>query len=192
MTGSVKGLLAGMVLGAALAGCSAGGAVDTSVLTKGTTGALAALPEAAASIAKSVQLPKGSPTEIYTRIARGLLTCWMGGPRSLRSRYLFQAEAQPEHQGGVSKIVIHERIKDAPNQPGRAVFRVLIEPVGETATVSVENIHLQPTLGDRISQDVNRWAAGEETCLEGGVPDGWSATSVAEPLPANVKAKRNR
>lgn len=181
-----------MVLGVALTGCAAGGVVDTSVLTAGTTGALSAIPEAAASIAKGFQQPKGSPTEIYTRIARGLLTCWMAGQGGLRAQYLFQAEAQPEHLGGISKILLHERIPESPNQPGRIVFQVLIEPVGTTATVSAQNKHLQPELGDNISQDVHRWAAGEETCTEAGVTEGWAATPAAVTPAEPSKPKRKR
>jgi len=188
MTGSVRALLAGMLLGAGLGaflgGCAAGGAVDTSVLTAGTTGALAKLPgDAAASIAKGMRQPKGTPNEIYTRVARGLLTCWMAGPGSLRERYLYQAEAQPDREGGVSKISLHERVMDAPNQPGRIAYQVLIEPVGETATVGTENRHLEPALSDNISQDIYRWAAGEETCTEDGVTEGWGATPAAEVAP---------
>lgn len=179
MTQSGRGLLASILLSAALTGCAGNGAVDTSVLTAGTTGALAALPDAAASIAKGMQQPVGSPTDIYTRIARGMLTCWLGGYGRLRSRYMFQAEAQPEHMGGVSTVSIHERVPNSPNQPGRITFQVTIQPFGETATVSAENRHMPPTIADNLSQDVYRWAAGEEGCLEAGVTSGWGAIPSA-------------
>lgn len=179
-----------MILSTALTACAGNGAVDTSVLTAGTTGALAALPNAAASIAKGMQQPVGSPTDIYTRIARGMLTCWLGGYGRLRSQYMFQAEAQPEHLGGVSKVSIHERIADSPNQPGRIAFQVLIEPIGETATVSAENRHMPSAIGDSLSQDVYRWATGEEACLEAGVTAGWGATPAAAAAEANPKSKK--
>lgn len=190
MTRSGRGLLASILLSAALPGCAGNGAVDTSVLTVGTTGALTALPDAAASIAKGMQQPVGSPTDIYTRIARGMLTCWLGGYGRLRSRYMFQAEAQPEHMGGVSKVTIHERIPDAPNQPGRIAFQVIIEPVGETATVSSENRNMPSATADSLSQDVYRWAAGEEGCLEAGVTAGWGATPAAAPEAGPSARKR--
>lgn len=191
MTGSPRGLLASISLCAALSGCAGNGPVDTSVLTAGTTGALAAIPNAATALTKGMKQPKGSPTDIYTRIARGVLTCWLGGYGPLRTQYLFQAEARPEHQGGGSKILIHERIKDAPNQPGRVAFLIQIEPVGETATVSAENKQLPTSIGDNISQDVYRWAAGEEGCLEGGVTAGWGATAAAgQDKDAKSKNKR--
>lgn len=183
-----RGLLASILLSGALTGCAGSGAVDTSVLTAGPTGALAALPNAAASIAKGIRQPVGSPTDIYTRIARGMLTCWLGGYGRLRSRYMFQAEAQPEHMGGVSKVTIHERIPNSPNQPGRVTFLVTIEPLGETATVSVENRHMSPVIGDSLSQDVYRWAAGDEGCLEEGVTSGWGASPAAA-TEASPKAK---
>ncbi|SDP12742.1 hypothetical protein SAMN04488061_2265 [Filomicrobium insigne] len=179
MTGSTRGLFACISLCVALTGCAGNGPVDTSVLTSGTTGALSAIPNAASALAKGMKQPTGSPTEIYTRIARGVLTCWLGGYGPLRTQYLFQAEARPEHQGGGSKILIHERIKDAPNQPGRVAFEIQIEPIGETATVSANNKQLPASIGDNLSQDVYRWAADEEGCVEGGVKAGWGATAAA-------------
>lgn len=179
-----------MLLSTALSGCAGNGAVDTSVLTAGTTGALEAIPSAAASIAKGMQQPVGPPTEIYTRIARGMLTCWLGGYGRLRAQYMFQAEAQPEHMGGISKVSIHERIAGSPNQPGRIAYQVTIEPIGETATVSAENRHMPPAIGDSLSQDVYRWAANEEGCLEAGVTAGWGATPAASAPEAGPKARK--
>ncbi|MDX2290440.1 MAG: hypothetical protein NW217_16690 [Hyphomicrobiaceae bacterium] len=156
-----------------MSGC---GAQLTAVnLTESATGALAAIPKAASQLSAGVRQPVGTATEVYTRVARGALTCWMGAHGPLKGTHLFQADAEPAHKGGRSEIALHERIADAPNKPGRRVYAVTIEPHGERATVEAQNLHLPPAQGDGMHQDVQRWAANEEGCLPDGVTAGWEA-----------------
>ncbi|MEQ8825456.1 MAG: hypothetical protein RIC14_13890 [Filomicrobium sp.] len=149
-------------------------------LQAGATGTLAALPAAASSlIPTGVKQPVGSATEVYTRIARGALTCWMGAHSGLKKTHLFQARAQPRSAGGAAQIAIHERIKGKPNQPGRKVFSVSITPIGSSATVSSTNDGLPEAKGEAMRADVDRWAAAEEGCLKEPIDEGWAATSDA-------------
>ncbi len=131
-------------------------------------GALKAIPTTAqALIPKPIKPPKGSATEVYTRIARGAMKCWLGPERPLNGSHLFQAEAKPRSQGGAARIDIHERIAEAPNQPGRRVFSVLIDPVGPNASVRSENLALPAPLAEAMTEDANMWAAKEESCIAG-------------------------
>ena len=142
------------------------------------TSGLAGIPEAASSlIPVATKTPVGSATEVYTRVARGVLTCWMGAHGSLKGTHLFQAEAQPRTQGGAAEINVHERIKNAPNQPGRKVFSVSITPVGDQASVVAENLALPREQGDSMREDVERWAANEEGCLKTPITEGWTTPS---------------
>ena len=51
----------------------------------------------------------GTPTELYTRIARGALNCWFGATGPLKGRYIYHADAKPASQGGGSVIAARER-----------------------------------------------------------------------------------
>ncbi len=158
-------------------GCSSN--IKLEDLQTGATGALNAIPTAAQSLVpKAIKQPVGSATEVYTRVARGALTCWMGGHGGMRRMYLFQADAKPRSEGGAAQIDLHERIKDKPNIPGRKVFAVSISPVGENAAVSAENLGLPQQQGESMLADVQRWAAAEEGCLKEPITEGW-ATPVA-------------
>ena len=159
---------------AAAAGCSNNLKLED--LQSSTTGALAAIPAAAKSIVPTaIKQPVGSATEVYTRVAHGALTCWLGPQGPLKGTHLFQAEAQPRSEGGAAEIAIHERIDGAPNQPGKKVFLVAITPVGDGASVSANNLGLPQPQGDSMRSDVERWAADDVGCLAEPIAEGWNA-----------------
>jgi hypothetical protein len=158
-------------------------------LAAGATGALAAIPKAAAQLAEGLKKPVGTPTEVYSRVAQGALTCWMGPYGRLRATHLFQAEAEPPHKGGRSEISIHERIPDAPNKPGKRVFEVIIQADGQSTIVEARNLRLPVAQGDAMQQDVQRWAANEEGCLPDGVTAGWDAKPADQSDSAKHGAK---
>ena len=168
-------MIAGLV--ALAAGCSSN--VKLEDLQAGATGAIQAIPQAAtALVPKAVKQPVGSSTEVYTRIARGALTCWMGGHGGMRKTHLFQADAKPRSKGGAAQIDIHERLKGKPNVPGRRIFAVSITPVGEGASVTAENLGLPQEQGEAMLADVERWAAAEEGCLKEPITEGWATPVV--------------
>ena len=119
----------------------------------------------------------GSPTEIYTRVARGALSCWFGPRGSLDgTRHLYFARAEPESKGGGSEILVHERVEE--NQRGLKLFKVSIAGRGEDAAVEAVNLKLPKEMGDRMVRDVHRWAKGGLGC---GDDLQWTAAQKSEP-----------
>lgn len=179
-----------IVAALATQGCSPD--VKLEDLQANATGTLAAIPAAATSLVKNaIKPPKGTATEVYTRIARGALTCWMGAHGKLKGTHLFQADARPRSEGGAAQIDIHERIERSPNVPGRKVFAVSIVPLGESAVVTSENLGLPQEKAERMRTDVDRWAAAEEGCAPEPITDGWTppaAPASAEQKTAQPKA----
>ncbi len=174
-------------LAAALLVLSAcGGETDPAKLA---TGALEALPKANFKIPENFGPPKGTATEIYTRIARGALTCWLGANGPIRKTHMFHASAEPQHKGGQSKIVIFKQRKGAAPKRGARAYVVSILPEGPSAKVGVENLRMPKKLGETMHQDVYRWAAGEVGCLKGGVVGGWAPSAGKK---ASKKPKKKR
>ncbi len=163
-------------------------------LQSSATGALSQIPAAASSLVpKGIKQPVGSATEVYTRVARGALTCWMGAHGSLKGTHLFQAVAQPRAKGGAARIDIHERLKGKPNLPGRKVFVVSISPTGASAIVSAENQGLSEKQAEEMTSDVHRWAAADEGCFKEPITEGWAPPSqVAEPAQSQKSKKKKK
>ncbi|KUO57005.1 MAG: hypothetical protein APF80_15475 [Alphaproteobacteria bacterium BRH_c36] len=177
------------VAGLTMLACGCSPNVKLEDLQSGATGAIVAIPAAAqALVPKAIKPPVGSATEVYTRVARGALTCWMGGLGGMRDTHLFQADAKPRSEGGAAQIDIHERIADKPNIPGRRVFAVSITPLGEGASVASENLGLPAEKGDAMRADVDRWAAAEEGCLAEPITEGWTPPEAETSISA-VKPK---
>lgn len=135
----------------------------------------------------NIELPEGpppvvgTPTEVYTRVARGALTCWFGANGPLKGTHIFNADAEPPHKGGRAEIVIHEKDLQAPSPRGLKAYRIQIAPDGERTTISVENLKLAKPLGDTMEQDVRRWGTGEIGCRE--TAPAWAAAAPATTTP---------
>lgn len=133
-------------------------------------------------------LVSGTPTEVYTRIARGVLTCWFGADGPLKSRYIYHAEAAPAHQGGNSEIKIMTRDHEAEDPRALRAYKIAIAPSeGGSTRVEVENVRLAEPLAVRLEADVNRWSAAEEGCGDTPVTAGWAAEPGAAPTAENKK-----
>ncbi len=52
-----------------------------------------------------------SPTDVYTRIARGALTCWFGAAGPLKGTHIYHAEAAPASQGDKPRSISSSRIR---------------------------------------------------------------------------------
>lgn len=146
------------------------------------TQAAAPAPEAGSSFVPQLpslslhKSPVGSPTEIYTRVARGVLTCWFGAAGPLKGRYIYHAEADPPSKGGASQIAIHTKDKDAADPRSIRAYRVAIAQGAERTNVETENFKLDEKLAERLSADVARWAAEEnEGCAAEPATGGWGA-----------------
>ena len=140
------------------------------------------------SLTKGARLPAGSPTDVYTRVARGALTCWFGASGPLKGPYIYHAEAEPPSKGGRAEIVVRTRDLTAADPRSLKAFRVGIEAGGEGTKVDVENVKIPEPLATRLTADVHRWAADEEGCGEAPVTGGWAAAPAADPKAGATKA----
>lgn len=108
--------------------------------------------------------PVGSPTEIYTRIGRGILKCWFGSDGPLKPNYKFYADAEPPSKGGASQISIHIKEETSLDPRSKRAWRVGIVPSPDGTSLQIENIKLPEVFAQPLETDVRRWGAGEEDC----------------------------
>lgn len=136
-------------------------------------------------------LVSGSPTEIYTRVARGVLTCWFGAAGPLKAAYIYHAEAEPASKGGASEIKIMTRDTAADDPRALRAYRIVFAPSEGKTRVEVENVRIPEPLATRLKLDVKRWTGDEPGC-EGPVTAGWSAEQAPETKPAAKPEKKKR
>ncbi len=181
-TATIAAGLAGAIV---VAGCGAQlpGGIATGTLE---------LPKIALAIPEGSPQPKGTPLEIYTRVARGVLTCWLGAHGPLKETHIFDAESEPERMGGVSRISVHEQNRQRENGLGQRAVLVTISPLMGSANVEIQNFRLPKPQEEEFHVDVRRWAAGDEGCLAGGVQEGWAAQSASVVQTGNKKAARDK
>jgi hypothetical protein len=122
----------------------------------------------------------GSPTDVYTRIARGILTCWFGAAGPLKRGYIYHADAEPASKGGRSEIKIMIRDMTATDPRSLRAYHVVIEPSDTATKVEVENVRIPEVLAARLGTDIERWSRDEAGCGEGPVTGGWAAKEVEE------------
>jgi hypothetical protein len=144
----------------AAAGLAAGGCTNASPPV------LPTLPDIASALSLNQNEVVGSPTAVYSRVARGAMSCWFGPGGPLKADYIYHAQADPASKGGKSEIIIHVRDRQSQNQKGLRAFRVVIGPKNETATVDVEILKLPGPLAHSMETDVRRWAAGAIGCRQ--------------------------
>ena len=151
------------------------------------------VPSAAAALQNIIlakDLVVGTPTEVYTRIARGVLTCWFGAEGPLKAQYIYHAEAEPASKGGRSEIKIMTRDREADDPRALRAYRIGILPSDGATKVEVENVRLPEPLADRMKVDVERWSKDEPGCGEGPVTAGWSADHAVETTPAKKDGRK--
>lgn len=136
------------------------------------------VPSAAAAL-QGVLLPQdlvvGTSIEVYTRVARGVLTCWFGADGPLKARFIYHADAEPASKGGRSEIKIMTRDREAEDPRALRAYRIAIHPSDGRTRVEIENVRLPEPLAARLKTDVERWSRDEPGCGEGAVTAGWSA-----------------
>lgn len=179
------------LLTAAVSGC-AGSGLTPPVIGEAPAPAETTDPAAPSALQKLL-LPKdvvmGTPTEVYTRIARGVLTCWFGAEGPLKAQYIYHAAAEPASRGGNSEIKIMTRDMAADDPRALRAYRVGISPSQDKTRVEIENVRLPEPLADRLKLDVERWSASEDSgCGETPVTAGWAA----EPAIAVQAAKNEK
>jgi hypothetical protein len=162
------GAIASLLL---LAGCSGSSTLTTADLP--SVGALPDLPSLSSFAPKTVV---GTPTEVYTRIARGAVTCWFGATGPLKGDHIYHADAQPQSKGGAAEITIFQKDVAHPDPRALKAYWIGIVPTGEIPRVEVQNFKIAEPLASRMQADVNRWASStNEGCLEVPALQDWSA-----------------
>ena len=119
-------------------------------------------------------IAKGTPTEVYSLVARGALGCWFGADGPLKSSHVFQAEADPPAKGGAAEIVIHERDESLRDKRGPRAVRVAFTATSTGARVGITMIKMESHLADLMTKDIQSWAGGGRSC---------QARSLAPPQP---------
>ncbi len=170
--------IAGVVIGATLAGCVSGISAEKDELEAAKTAQpavsfpdLSSIPD----LATPVPRIRGTPTQIYTRIARGAVTCWFGAHGSLKATHVYSAVAKPPSQGGQARILIHKKDTSLRDKRGMRAYAIDIVPDGKTAKLEIQNAQMGEPRGTNMANDARRWAAGQEGCVAKPVAVGWDA-----------------
>jgi hypothetical protein len=191
---AMRGLIItfGVVLHALGAGCTtqglsallpAPGPASTEPTSTGPdkTGSVAAPPGSYETAA----IVSGTPTEIYTLVARGVLGCWFGAGGPLKASHVFQAEAQPPAKGGAAEIVIHERDTSYRDRRGVRAYRVSFASEATGVRVGMTALKFEEKLAQAMAKDVESWAKGGSGCqLRALLPPPAPAKSKAVKGPA--------
>ena len=140
----------------------------------------AAAEESGTMATLKAMLPKGeqivgTPTELYTRIARGALTCWFGASGPLKGAYMYHADAAPPSKGGRSEIIIRTKDKDAADPRSLRAYRITIAPGKSGSVLETENVKIPEPLATSLGADVRRWAADDEGCSAAPATGDWNA-----------------
>ncbi len=192
---SLRAVVLAAVCSFVTAGCGTAG-LETSTLPSPSALSLPDLPKL--PDVPKIELPKapppvvGTPTEVYERVGRGAVSCWLGGRGPLKGTHIYEAAAEPAHKGGQAEIYIREKDTDPQNPRGVRAYRIAIRPAGdEKASIEVENFKLPDRLAQQMSKNVEAWAAGEDGCAAGGEVAGTdpaaAAPAAAAPAPEPVK-----
>ena len=178
-------ILAVIALGVWGGGCSSGG--ESPSWTMPDAPKLPTLDSVAALTAPAEEPPKGSATELYTKVARGAVGCWFAAAGPLKKDYIYHAEADAPSRGGKSEITIHNRDPSQPNPRGPKAYLIKIDSKDDAnATIATENLKMAEPMAAIMAADVNRWSRGDTGCAATGAAAGWSP-QVPPPAPAAAK-----
>lgn len=130
---------------------------------------------------------RGTPTEIYRRIARGAVTCWFGAHGPLKTTHIYHAIAKPPSQGGKARILIHKRDDKMRDQRGARAFAIDIVPTGKTAKLEIQNAMMGEPRGVNMANDARRWASGNAGCTPEPVATGWDPRDAAKKRSSEAK-----
>jgi hypothetical protein len=179
-----------LVFSAALAGCTGEGSPP--VLGLPPPEPPASGPSALQTLLTPQDVVVGTPTDVYTRIARGVLNCWFGASGPLKQRYIYHAEAQPASKGGLSEIKIMTRDLAADDPRALRAYRIVISPSADKTKVETENVRMTEPLASRLKADVERWSKDQEGCGEEPVTAGWTAEPAADPKASKSLKKKEK
>lgn len=178
----------------AVTGCSGGGAQLPSLtaptlptLTATSPSASEAPPPPGESPPASIDV---SATELYTRVARGAMSCWFSGAAPLKKDYIYHADADAPSRGGKALIVVHVRDATQSNPRGVKAYRITIDPAGAAAaTIKTENMKMPEAVAAGMTSDVDRWSRGEQGCAGTSAVAGWGTSANSGETAAAAPAK---
>jgi hypothetical protein len=181
-----------VVLICTLAAC-AGGCAPSSAPT--FAAGTASIETGAAIYAPAGQVPvettiivQGTPTEIYSLVARAALGCWFAANGPLKATHVFYADAAPPSRGGRAEIVLHERNASLSDQRGARAFRVGFASDASGVRVDVAAIKITSTLAELMVRDVEVWAKGGAGCQAQAL----SPPQAAAPQQPDARTKTSR
>ena len=142
----------------------------------------------------AIDQPVGSATELYSRVARGAMSCWFAANGPLKKDFIFHATADAPSRGGKAEIVIHRRDPTQPNPRGAKAYLVEIEPTGEsTAAIKTENLKMTEAFAASMTDDVGRWSKGDQGCEGASTAAGWAPAPPETAAPAaKPKVKKGK
>jgi hypothetical protein len=182
------------LLSAAPGACSSSGlpslsaAPPTATPAPFETGAVPIAPTSASAAPETTIVASGTPTEIYSLVARNALRCWFGANGPLKATHIFGAEAAPPSEGGTTEIVLQERDPTLRDQRGARAFRVAFVAQGGSVLVGITPLKVAAPLSELMVQDVETWARGGGGCQARAV----SPPVEAAPPPAAVKSGKGK
>jgi len=137
----------------------------------------------------------GTPQDIYSRVARGVLGCWFGARGQLKPTHIFHADLPPAEKGEPAEIVIHERDPLSGNPRGLKAMRIVIAAKSEdTTTLQFEALRFTGETGDHMRASVERWAKGDAECEPPSSPLAWKtmAQTPQDPQPSKAKGPEKK
>ena len=140
------------------------------------------LETASLSLSTDSTVHSEKPIDLYTKIARGALTCWFGPNGSLKKTHVFHADTAPEHKGGEVEIVLHQRDEVSPGPRALRAYRIAITRSGDGSQMLSENLKLPEPVAKDMRADLTRWARGDAACsVMGSGSWGPAPSAVASP-----------
>lgn len=184
---SISALIATALASAACSGAAEGPALELPDMPK--------MPnlESVAALAVPKEPPKGSATELYTKVARGAVGCWFGATGPLKAAYIYHAEADAPSRGGKAEITIHQRDPTNANPRGPKAYLIKFDPKDEqNATITAENLKMSEGHAAAMAADVDRWSRGDAGCEGKSTTAGWApeAPPAAAAVPVKAAAKK--
>jgi hypothetical protein len=132
---------------------------------------------------------EGTPTQVYSLVARGALGCWFAAKGALKATNVFHASASPPSQGGRAEIVLHERDASLTDQRGARAFQVGFADDAGRVRVGITVIKVAPALAELMVRDVEVWSKGGAGCQAQALSP---PQAVAPPQPApKTKSQRD-
>ncbi len=135
----------------------------------------------------------GSPAEVYTQLARGIMACWLGVSGPLRQSHIFHADVQPPSvSGGAAEILLQERDATLRDQKGVRAFRIQISSDPGGSLVAAAALKMDSQHASAMMKDVAVWAKGGSGCELTALfpPPAPPPPVAAKPSPKKAKAKR--